>query len=167
MSKLTRAWVDSQIEQEFERGCHAEAVRDLAALIIVRDFMTEGDEDMRKDGRRYNPEKQHEKHQPKDRHLTREEAEAWVHRMASDDGIHGGRWTYDEAVSVAAKSGIAPAEYADFYAAINAVASDYGMAAKRHGVDRLDYWVDMAKAFMHDDDAVDGKIYEYRQYIAK
>lgn len=43
MSKMTRAWVEAQIEHELERGNHPDAVRDLAALIEVRKYMMEHD----------------------------------------------------------------------------------------------------------------------------
>lgn len=44
MSKMTRAWVEAQIEQELERGNRPEAVRDLAALIEVHKYMMECEE---------------------------------------------------------------------------------------------------------------------------
>ena len=40
MSKMSLAWVEAQIEHELERGNHPEAVRDLAALIAVREYLT-------------------------------------------------------------------------------------------------------------------------------
>lgn len=41
MSKMTRAWIEAQIERELERGNSPDAVRDLAALIEVRKYMME------------------------------------------------------------------------------------------------------------------------------
>lgn len=39
--KMSLAWVEAQIEHELERGNTPEAVRDLAALLTVREYMQE------------------------------------------------------------------------------------------------------------------------------
>ena len=44
MSKITKAWIDAQIEHEMERGTHQDAIRDLAALITVRKYICGRDE---------------------------------------------------------------------------------------------------------------------------
>ena len=42
--RMSRAWIEAQIEHELERGNHPEAVKDLAALLEVRKYMMEQDE---------------------------------------------------------------------------------------------------------------------------
>lgn len=49
MSKMSLAWVEAQIEHELERGNHPEAVRDLAALIAVREYLTKHEPKMHHD----------------------------------------------------------------------------------------------------------------------
>lgn len=183
MSKLTRAWVEAQIEHELERGCHAEAVRDLAALLIVHKHMCkDGGADMRQYGRRYDPErqstqmrysKQEQSHhqvgytEGDEEHLTAEEAEEWVRGMESEDGKKGGRWELQDIMKYASNYGVKPEEVVEFYAVLNALATDYGKVAKRFGVDRMEFWAELAKAFMHDKDAQPGKVKLYYECIAK
>jgi hypothetical protein len=50
---------------------------------------------------------------------------------------------------------------------MNALYTDYGMVAQRYGVDTVDFWADMARSFIHDVDAVPGKVKKYYQLIAK
>ena len=45
--------------------------------------------------------------------------------------------------------------------------SDYCQVAKRQSVDTPGFYADMAKAFLEDGDAVDGKAYAYREYITE
>lgn len=47
MDKLSLAWVEAQIERERERGCNPSAVRDLASLVIVRDYLSGGQYDVK------------------------------------------------------------------------------------------------------------------------
>ena len=49
MSKMSFAWVEAQIEHELERGNHPEAVRDLAALIAVREYLAKHEPKMHHD----------------------------------------------------------------------------------------------------------------------
>lgn len=143
--------------------------------------------DMRQYGRRYNPDaarmtmggqKPDESMQGQKigfrsregggEHLTREEAEEWVEGMESEDGKKGGRWSYQEIRQYAGNFGIQGEEKViEFFAVMNALATDYGKVAKKHGVDKVDFWADMAKAFIHDKDANPGKVKTYYECIAK
>lgn len=139
--------------------------------------------DMRQYGRRYSPgmtigsgEKQHQQrqigfHQNSDdqgEHLTKEQAEHWVEQMHGADGSHGGRWTWNEIRQYAANFGISGEQkMIEFYAIINAMASDYGKVAKKYGVDKADFYADLAKAWLDDKDAVSGKAMIYYDCIVK
>ena len=166
MSKITRAWIDAQIEKEMERGTHPDAIRDLAALFTVRGHMC-GDDDMRQYGRRYDPDHEHvEHHAPADgTHLSRDEADEWVRGIVADDGRKGARWSLNEIRQAAAEFGVHEDKVVEFYAVMNALYADYGMVARKHGVDKVDFWADMAKAFMHDKDAAPDKVKRYYEYI--
>lgn len=133
--------------------------------------------DMRQYGRRYNPDRMHMHKQPsremeygyaqEDGKLTREEAEKWVEGMKSEDGKQGARWTFDQVRQYASNLGIQGEEAIEFFAVMNALSSDYGKVARKHGVDKVDFWADMAKAFIHDKDAVPDKVRVYYECIAK
>ena len=46
--------------------------------------------------------------------------------------------------------------------------SDYSKVFKKYGVgDKLDFYVDMAKAFIEDKDAQPGKLRRYYTYVVK
>ena len=140
----------------------------------------EEDEDMRQYGRRYNPDRMHmgrSEHQSymmggsegeDDEHLTRDEAEKWVKGMKSEDGKTGGRWPYQEIRQYAGNFGIQGEDNViEFFAVMNALYTDYCKVAKKYGVDKVDFWADLAKAFMHDKDAGEGKVKKYYECIAK
>ena len=142
----------------------------------------DGGADMRQYGRRYDPDRQSARmHYGKqeqghhqmgyaegdEEHLTAEEAEEWVRGMVSEDGKKGGRWELQDIRRYAENYGVKPDEVVEFYAVLNALATDYGKVAKKFGVDRMEYWAEMAKAFMHDKDAQPGKVKLYYECIAK
>lgn len=142
----------------------------------------DGGADMRQYGRRYDPDRQSARmHYGKqeqghhqmgyaegdEEHLTAEEAEEWVRGMRSEDGKKGGRWELQDIRRYAENYGVKPDEVVEFYAVLNALATDYGKVAKKFGVDRMEYWAEMAKAFMHDKDAQPGKVKLYYECIAK
>ena len=139
----------------------------------------EEDEDMRQYGRRYNPDRMtmgHSEHhsymmggaEGDGEHLTRDEAEKWVRGMKSEDGKTGGRWPLNEIKQYAGNFGIHDEEeIIEFFAVMNALYTDYCKVAKKYGVDKVDFWADLAKAFMHDKDAGEGKVKKYYECIAK
>ena len=51
--------------------------------------------------------------------------------------------------------------------AVYALYTDYCKVAKKYGVDKVDFWADLAKAFMRDKDAGEGKVKKYYEFIAK
>lgn len=50
---------------------------------------------------------------------------------------------------------------------MNALATDYGKVAKKFGVDKVDFWAELAKAFIRDKDANYSKVKMYYECIAK
>lgn len=103
--------------------------------------------------------------------LTREDAEAWVAALQNEDPAKptGGRWTIDQVKPYAQKHGFRTdgARLYEFWAAMNAMHSDYGETAKRYNVATPDFFADMAKAFLMDKDSVEGKAETYYRYIVK
>lgn len=140
--------------------------------------------DMRQYGRRYSPgmmmggggEGQHQQrqigfHQSSEgqgEHLTKEMAERWVGQMKGADGSMGGRWKYNEIRQYAQNFGITGEhKVIEFFAIINAMASDYGKVAKKFGVDKVDFYAELAKAWLDDKDAIPGKAMMYYDCIVR
>lgn len=160
MTKITKAWLDSQIEQELERGCCANAVRDLAALMVVRDGLCGTEKyDMHTNGAGLHSET----------HLTKAEAMEWVASMKAADGTHGGKWKHlSETVPLADQEGMSTEEQKIiFHAVINAMYSDYCMVARKHGVDTPSFYADMARAWILDEDANPYKDELYYRHIVE
>ena len=163
MSQITKAWIEAQIEKELERGNHPDAVRDLAALITVKQWMcADPPAEYEREVKEAHTEVQHHHGNA----LTKDEAEEWVHEMRAADGSRHVRWPLAEIRQYAGNFGVrGEDEVIAFFAVMNALYTDYGMVAQKYGVDKVDFWADMAKAFMHDVDAKPGKVRRYYDYI--
>ena len=98
-------------------------------------------------------------------HLSKADAESWVSRMKNSDGTVGAHWTFEQTQDVAKQRNI-NCDPNDFWAAMNMMYSDYCQVAKRQSVDTPGFYADMAKAFLEDTDAADGKAYLYWDCIA-
>lgn len=98
-------------------------------------------------------------------HLTHDEAEEWCDSMVNADGTKGCHWTLEQTQDVAKQRSI-NCDPNDFWAVMNMMYSDYCQVAKRQSVDTPGFYADMAKAFLEDADAADGKAYLYWDCIA-
>lgn len=98
-------------------------------------------------------------------HLTLEQAKKWTGSMQNADGTKGCHWTLEQTQEVAKQRNI-NCDPNDFWAVMNMMYSDYCQVAKRQSVDTPGFYADMAKAFLEDTDAVDGKAYLYWDCIA-
>ena len=98
--------------------------------------------------------------------MDRQTAEDWTRRMKNEDGTTGAHWTMEKAEQVMRQHGI-QCEPAEFYAALNMLYSDFCEVFKKHGVNKIDFYADMAKAWLDDKDAVSDKLSAYYEYIVK
>ena len=98
--------------------------------------------------------------------MDRQTAEDWTRRMKNEDGTTGAHWTMEQAEQVMRQHGI-QCEPAEFYAALNMLYSDFCEVFKKHGVNKIDFYADMAKAWLDDKDAVSDKLSEYYEYVVK
>lgn len=99
--------------------------------------------------------------------FSTETAKAWTRKMKNADGTQGPHWTLEQAKQIMAqrKLNLSPPA---FWAALNSMYSDYSTVAKKHGLGgSLDFYVDMAKAFLDDQDAQPDKIARYYEHIVK
>lgn len=85
--------------------------------------------------------------------------------MVNADGTKGCHWTLEQTQDVAKQRNIT-CDPNDFWAVMNMMYSDYCQVAKRQSVDTPGFYADMAKAFLEDADAADGKAYLYWDCIA-
>lgn len=105
--------------------------------------------------------------QPKAAEFDRETAMQWAERMQNADGSTGPHWTMEQTTAVMVSKGY-HYDPAVWYAAMNMVYSDYFSVAKKHGVNTVEFYADMAEAFLDDKDAggPEEKISAYYHCIA-
>lgn len=97
--------------------------------------------------------------------LSREEAHEWVQHMEHEDGTKGEHWTCEQTTQVMRNKGY-EFEPAEWYAIMNAMHADYFKIAKMFGVDNIDFYAAMAKAWLCDEDAVEDKARQYWEHVA-
>ena len=85
--------------------------------------------------------------------FTEDDARRWTEHMENDDGSKGPHWTLEQTTAVAGSVGVHSVAPWVWYAAMNMMYSDYWESATRYGVDRPEYYADLAKEFLFDKDA--------------
>jgi len=98
--------------------------------------------------------------------FTREMAEQWTRKLHNEDGSTGPHWTMEQTNQAMARINC-NCDQVEFWAVMNALYSDYSKTAKKHNVNTVDFYADMAKAWLEDSDAVHGKASAYFMYIVK
>lgn len=98
--------------------------------------------------------------------FTKRMAEEWTREMENEDGTTGPHWTQEQTKQVQTQRGI-DCDPMEFWVAINAIYSDYSKVAKKNNVNTIDFYADMAKAFLDDKDAVEDKLAAYYEYVVK
>lgn len=94
-------------------------------------------------------------------------AETWMTGLKNEDGQLGTRWTEEQTRQVAKQRGIT-CDPVEFWVAMNLMHSDYGKVFAKYGMgDRVEFYADMAKAFIDDKDAVDDKLARYYECIVE
>ena len=98
--------------------------------------------------------------------LTKELAEEWTREMKNEDGTKGPHWTMEQAKQVMAQRGVS-CDPIEFWAVLNMMYSDYCAVFKKHNVNKMDLYVDLACAWINDKDAQHGKTARYFEEIVK
>lgn len=98
--------------------------------------------------------------------MTRETAERWIHHMKHADGSKGPHWRIDDAKKIMEQKKIHCDPY-EFAAILNAMYSDYCKVLRKHGVESDDLYVDLACAWLMDEDAMPGKAMLYYNCIVE
>lgn len=92
-------------------------------------------------------------------------AKEWVSRMKNNDGTTGEHFKVEQADQL--RNAHCPdCDKHEFWTAMNMMYSDYCDVAKKMNVDRPEFYAHMARAFLMDKDAGEGKMAKYIKYIA-
>ena len=98
-------------------------------------------------------EKLHGHHnEPETATFDRETAMQWAAHMQNADGTTGPHWTMGQTDAVANITGVS-VKSCVWWAAMNMMYSDYYGVAAKYGLDRPEFYADLAKAFLMDKDA--------------
>ena len=87
--------------------------------------------------------------------FTEREAKRWAKHMENDDGTTGPHWTLEQATAVANSIGVHMDPWV-WFAALNMEYSDNFEVAAKYGLDRPEYYADLAKAFLFDEAKIAG-----------
>lgn len=94
-------------------------------------------------------------------------AERWMEGLQNDDGSRGPHWSLEDVKTLMKQRGINE-DPVRVWAAMNAEYSDGVTVNRKYGVDRPEYYLDLACAkWLHDKDAVHDKLAAYYTYVAK
>ena len=98
--------------------------------------------------------------------LDDQTAREWMENLQNEDGSKGPHWTIDQTTQVMKKKGIS-CDPLEFWVAMNAMYSDYSKVAQKYNVNNVDYYADLAKAWLYDSDAVKNKAAAYYHYVVE
>lgn len=98
--------------------------------------------------------------------LTAPKAEEITRKMVNEDGSKGAHWNMEQTKQVMEQRGI-QCDPVEFYVTMNMMYSDYYPVAKKLNVNSVEFYADMAKAFLDDKDAGKDKLEKYFAYVVK
>lgn len=98
--------------------------------------------------------------------MTKEMAEEWTKNMRNEDGSKGPHWKIDQIKQVMTQKGVQYDPW-EFFAIMNALYSDYCSVFKKHGVNTVDMYFDLACAWLNDTDAMPNKSALYYENIVR
>lgn len=103
--------------------------------------------------------------------MSHKDIEKWKKHMKNQDGTMGEHFKKEQVHQAARQIGVNPDEYGEhiFPLVMNMMYSDYCAVAKKFGLDRPDFYAELAKAFLNDKDfggEPEEKVWLYYQCIA-
>ncbi len=98
--------------------------------------------------------------------ITKETALEWTSRMQNVDGTTGPHWSLEQTEQVRKQRSI-ECDPLGFYVTMNMMYSDYCKVAEKVGVNILDFYAYMAKAFLDDMDAAPNKLARYYHCVVE
>lgn len=94
-------------------------------------------------------------------------AHEWTKAMRNEDGSKGPHWSKEQTKLFMQQSSATGVKPMEFFAVMNAMYSDYCKAAKKFGVDKPEFYAELAKAWLEDKDAAEDKAARYYKYIVR
>lgn len=91
----------------------------------------------------------------------------WAKDMKNTDGSSGAHWSMEDTETVRKTRNINDCKPEDFWIAMNMMYSDYQGVAKKYGIDKPEFYADMARGFLMDKDSKQGreKLEAYYEYV--
>lgn len=107
-----------------------------------------------------------------DYEISEQEIQKWLKEMENEDGTRGAHWTKEQTTPLAKAHGVMLNEDVDetiWNLVMNIMYSDNCKTAKKYGVDKPDYYADLAKDWLEDEDGLQGreKVSAYYENIVK
>lgn len=104
--------------------------------------------------------------------MSHKDIEKWKKHLKNQDGTTGEHFKHDQVMQAARQIGVNPEEYGEhiFPLVMNMMYSDYCAVARKFGLDRPDFYAEMAKAFLNDKDfggEPEEKVFLYYKCIAE
>ncbi len=109
-------------------------------------------------------------HEKKKKHMDMEMARMWVSSMINTDPekSHGEKWDFEQAKPYLLQAGIKEEHLPGAWAVMCSLYSDYYMVFKNHGVNQTpEFYADLTKAWLWDEDAKDNKVMNYYCYVVE
>ena len=91
----------------------------------------------------------------------------WAKNLKNSDGSSGAHWSMEDTETVRKTRNINDCKPEDFWISMNMMYSDYQGVAKKYGIDKPEFYADMAKSFLTDKDSKQGreKLEAYYEYV--
>ena len=102
-----------------------------------------------------------------DKRFSKKDADEWTKEMQNEDGTNGPHWTFEQATQIAQEREI-QIDPLQFWAALCMVYSDYSTVAVKYKLgENIEFYIDLAKAFLNDKDAPKDKLSRYYNFIVR
>lgn len=98
--------------------------------------------------------------------FTKEMAEKWMHGMKNGDGTTGPHWSMEQVKQLMEQKNL-DCDLLELWTAMNMFYSDYYKVAKKLNMNNTNFYLDMAMAFLDDEDAVTDKLAAYYENVVK
>lgn len=98
--------------------------------------------------------------------MTKQMAMEWAKKLENEDGSRGPHWTMEQTNTVMAQKHI-EADPIEFFLAMNLTYSDLSKEFQKNGINKIDAYVDFAKAFWLCDKDVPDKLSRYYAYLVQ
>lgn len=93
-------------------------------------------------------------------------AEKWMHKLKNGDGTTGPHWSMEQVKQLMEQKNL-DCDLLELWTTMNMFYSDYYKVAKKLNINNTNFYLDMAMAFLEDDDAVSDKLAAYYENVVK